>query len=167
MNDFNILLKYLKRLGYPNENVLNLFESLDYDSENFLPDLVAEIDEDGANDFTMRAINKLSDEDKGIKVPINEGSYDEYAYIKIHDTTVNLDNDYTTVLVSWSWGDSKVLSINEDEEEVYVTIQQLYDDAGMGDMGDLEDLWDRIKMDCSDLVYKNCGFGLWFDNFIR
>jgi hypothetical protein len=167
MNDFNILLKYFKRLGYPNKNLLNLFESLDYDEEDFLADLVAKIDEDGANDFTMRAINKLSDGDKGIKVIVNEGAYDEYAYIKIHDTIVDLDNDDTTVLVTWSWGDSRILSVNEDEEEIYVTVQQLYEDAGMGDMGDLEDLLDRIKDDCSKLVYENCGFGLWYDSFIK
>ena len=167
MEQFKLLLKYFKKLGYPNKNLSNLFESLDYDSEDFLPDLVAEIGEGGTNDFTMKAINKLSEGDKGIKVPVNEGDYDEYAYIKIHDTTVNLDNDDTTVLVSWSWGDTKILFVNEEGEESYITIQQLYDDAGMGDMGDMEDLWDKIKYDCSNLVNNNCGFGLWYDTFIR
>ena len=167
MSNLKQFLKILSKVGYPNSDILSISQAVSYDLGEFLPDLVAEIGEGGSNDFTIKAINKLSEGDKGIKVPVHEGHYDEYAYIKIHDTIVNLDNDDTTVLVSWSWGDTKILSVNEDGDESYVTIQQLYEDAGMGDMGDLEDLWDRIKYDCSTLVYKNCGFGLWFNHFIK
>jgi hypothetical protein len=167
MRNLKQFLKILSKVGYPNSDIQSISKAVSYDLGEFLPDLVAEIGESGAADFATEAINKLSDGDKGIEVPVNEGHYGEYAYIKIHDVRVNLDNDDTTVLVSWSWGDTKILFADEDGEESYVTIQQLYDDAGMDDMGDLEDLWDRIKYDCSTLVYNNCGFGLWFDSFYK
>lgn len=167
MTPLNRFLKVLKKVGYPNPQVETIATMVDYDLEEFLFDLIAEVGENGTDNFTMNAIMELSEGDKGIKVPVNDDYYDEYAYIKIHSTRVDLDNDTTTVLVSWSWGETRILSVNEDEEEVYITIQQLYDDAGMGDMGDLEDLWDRIKNDCSNLIYNNCGFGVWYDDFIK
>lgn len=166
MSDLKTFLKVLSKVGYPNPNVDSIAQMVSYNLEEFLPDLVAEIGEDGANDFVEKALDKLSDGTKEIKININE-SDDEYAYVKFYTTRVDLDNDDTTVLTDWGWGDTRVLSQDEEGNETYVTMQQLYDNAGLGEMGELEDYWDNVKEDCSKLVYQNCGFGIWWDYFYR
>jgi hypothetical protein len=34
----------------------------------------------------------------------------------------------------------------------------------MGDWADYDDLVDGIRDDCNDIVFINCGFGIWWDD---
>jgi hypothetical protein len=34
----------------------------------------------------------------------------------------------------------------------------------MGDWADFNEMVDDIKEDCNKFVYKNCGFGIWWDD---
>ena len=34
----------------------------------------------------------------------------------------------------------------------------------MGDWDDFDTMVDDIREDCNTLVYKNCGFGIWWDD---
>jgi len=38
---------------------------------------------------------------------------------------------------------------------------------GLGDWADYDELIDEIKQDCNKLVFKNCGFGIWWDDYKR
>jgi hypothetical protein len=91
MNDFNILLKYFKRLGYPNKNLLTIFKSLDYDEKNFLTDLVENLGQAGADEFIQKTIDKLSTP-KGIKIDLEEYGYPEsYFYLIIVNFSIDLE----------------------------------------------------------------------------
>jgi len=48
--------------------------------------------------------------------------------------------------------------------ESYRTIEEIGEDIGMGDWADFDTMIDDIREDCNKLVYKNCGFGIWWDD---
>jgi hypothetical protein len=162
MSNLKTFLKVLSKVGYPNPDVQSIAKMIDYNLEEFLPDLVSEIGEEKADEFTEKALSKMSTPN-GIRIKDKDDSK-EYAYIIIHNPRLDLDNDETTVLCDWSWGDTNILSQDDDGTETYKTIQEIGEDLGMGEWGDYDDLVDGIKNDCNDIVFKNCGFGLWWDD---
>lgn len=162
MSELNRFLKVLNKVGYPNPSIHSIAKMIDYNLEEFLPDLVAEIGEEKADEFTEKALNKMSTP-KGIRIKDKDDSK-EYAYIIIHNPRLDLDNDETTVLCDWEWGDTNILSQDDDGNETYKTIEEIGEDLGMGDWADYDDLVDGIRNDCNDIVFNNCGFGIWWDD---
>ena len=162
MSELNRFLKVLNKVGYPNPSIHSIAKMIDYNLEEFLPDLVAEIGEEKADEFTEKAIKKMSTP-KGIRIQDKDDSK-EYAYIIIHNPRLDLDNDETTVLCDWEWGDTNILSQDDDGNETYKTIEEIGEDLGMGDWSDYDDLVDGIREDCNQLVFNNCGFGIWWDD---
>ena len=162
MSDLVPFLKLLAKVGYPNPEIQTIAKMADYNLEEFLPDLVAELGEEKADKFTERALNKMSTQD-GIRIQ-DEDDSKEYAYIIIHNPRLDLDNDETTVLCDWEWGDTNILSQDDDGNEIYKTIQEIGEDLGMGDWADYDELVDNIRQECNQLVFNNCGFGIWWDD---
>ena len=162
MSELNRFLKVLNKVGYPNPSIHSIAKMIDYNLEEFLPDLVAEIGEEKADEFTEKAIKKMSTP-KGIRIQDKDDSK-EYAYIIIHNPRLDLDNDKTTVLCDWEWGHTNILSQDDDGTETYKTIEEIGEDLGMGDWSDYDDLVDGIREDCNQLVFNNCGFGIWWDD---
>ena len=163
MSNLKTFLKILNKVGYPNPDVVSIAKMIDYNLEEFLPDLVAEIGEEKADEFTEKALNKMSTP-KGIRIKDKDDSK-EYAYIIIHNPRLDLDNDETTVLCDWSWGETKILHQDDDGTETYKTIQEIGEDIGMGDWADYDEFVDNIKEECNQLVFNNCGFGIWWDDY--
>jgi len=163
MNDIKTFLKVLNKVGYPNPDTESIAKMIDYNLEDFLPDLVAEVGQEKAEEFTFKALSKLST-NKGIKVTNIYDYPEQYAYINVYNSRINLDNDEGTVLCDWSWGDTKLLSQDDDGNETYKTIEEIGDEVGMGEWADYDDLVDEIRGDCNKLVFKNCGFGIWWDD---
>jgi hypothetical protein len=162
MSDLVPFLKLLTKVGYPNPEIQTIARMADYNLEEFLPDLVAELGEEKADEFTERALNKMSTQD-GIRIQ-DEDDPEQYAYIKLHNPRLDLENDETTVLCDWSWGNTNIFYKDEDGNESYKTIQEIGEDVGMGDWADYDTMVDDIREDCNKLVYKNCGFGIWWDD---
>ena len=163
MSNLKTFLKVLSKVGYPNPDVHSIAKMIDYNLEEFLPDLVAEIGEEKADEFTEKALNKISTSD-GIKISNLYDDSNQYAYIKIYNPRLDLDNDETTVLCDWSWGETKILYQDDDGTETYKTIQEIGEDLGIGEWSDYDELVDGIKEDCNKLVFSNCGFGIWWDD---
>jgi hypothetical protein len=162
MNDLNRFLKVMTKMGYPNPNTSSIARSMDYDLDNLIPNLVEEFGEDGADEFTERALGKLSESGKGIRVPLDDEN-DNYIYLYIHQSRINLDETETQVLVDWSFGENKLTGVDENGNEYDSTMDKLYDDIGMGDWGEWDEMIDNIKSECYDYIRDNCGFGIWFD----
>jgi len=163
MSNLKTFLKVLSKVGYPNPDTESIAKMINYNLEDFLPDLVAELGQEKADEFTEKAINKMSTP-KGIKVTNIYDYPKQYAYIDLYNPRLDLENDETTVLCNWSWGDTNLLSQDDDGNETYKTIEEIGDDVGMGDWAEYDELIDEIKEDCNKLVFKNCGFGIWWDN---
>ena len=162
MSSLKTFLKTLKKVGYPNPDIVSISKMIDYDLEEFLPNLVDEIGEEAADEFTENALNKMSTKD-GIRVQ-DKDDPEQYAYIIIHNSRLDLENDETTVLCNWSWGDTNIFFKDDDGNDSYKTIQEIGEDIGMGDWADYDEMVDEIKEDCSQLVFSNCGFGIWWDD---
>ena len=164
MSNVKTFLKVLSKVGYPNPDIQSIARMIDYNIEEFLPDLVAEIGEEKADDFTEKALNKISTSD-GIRISNLYDDSNQYAYIKIYNPRLDLENDETTVLCDWSWGETKILYQDDDGTETYKTIQEIGEDLGIGEWSDYDELVDGIKDDCNKLVFSNCGFGIWWDDY--
>jgi len=164
MSDLNRFLKVLNKVGYPNPDIVSIANMTDYDLGEFLPDLVDEIGYEKADEFTEKAINKLLPPG-GIKVNNLYDDPNQYAYIILYNPRLDLDNDETTVLCDWSWGKTKILHQDEDGNEEYKTIEDIGDDLGMGDWAEYDELVEYIKGSCAGIVYNNCGFGVWWDDY--
>ena len=162
MSELNRFLKVLNKVGYPNPSIHSIAKMIDYNLEEFLPDLVAEIGEEKADEFTEKALNKMSTSD-GIRIQ-DDDDPEQYAYIKIYNPRLDLDNDETTVLCDWSWGDTNIFFKDDDGNDSYKTIQEIGENIGMGDWADYDEMVDDIKEDCNKLVFSHCGFGIWWDD---
>jgi hypothetical protein len=164
MSDLNRFLKVLNKVGYPNPDVHSIAKMIDYNLEEFLPDLVAEVGEEKADEFTEKTLNKMS-KPYGIRISNLYDDPNQYAYIELHNPRLDLDNDETTVLCDWSWGETQILHQDEDGNETYKSINEISEDLGMGDWAEYDELVDGIKDDCNKIVYNNCGFGIWWDDY--
>jgi len=162
MTDLKRFLNILTKIGYPNPDIVSIAKAVGYDLENFLPDLVDEIGQEKADEFTEKALKKMSTSE-GIKIQDSDDPK-QYAYIKLLNPRLDLDNDETTVLCDWSWGDTNIYFRDDDGNESYRTIQEIADEVGLGDWSDFDTMVDDIREDCNRLVFNNCGFGIWWDD---
>lgn len=162
MSELKTFLKVLSKVGYPNPNIVSISKMADYNLTEFLPDLVNEIGEEKSDEFTEKAIQKISPKD-GIRIQ-DKDDPEQYAYIKLLNPRLDLDNDETTVLCDWSWGKTNIFFQDDDGNESYKTIDEIGEELGMGDWGDFDEMVDEIKEECSQLVFNNCGFGVWWDD---
>ena len=143
MSNLKTFLKVLKKVGYPNPDIQSIAKMIGYNIEEFLPDLVAEIGEEKADEFTENALNKMSTPE-GIRVQ-DKDDPEQYAYIKLHNPRLDLENDETTVLCDWSWGDTNIFFKDDDGNDSYKTIQEIGEDIGMGDWADYDEMVDEIR----------------------
>ena len=162
MSNLKTFLKVLKKVGYPNPDVQSIAKMVNYNLEEFLYDLVNELGEEKADDFTEKALDKMSTPE-GIKIQDLDDPQ-QYAYIKLLNPRLDLENDDTTVLCEWAWGDSNIYFRDDDGNESYRTIQEIGEELNMGDWADYDEMIDEIKEDCNRIVYANCGFGIWWDD---
>lgn len=162
MSEVNYFLKVLSKEGYPNPDVKSIAAMMDYNIELFLLDLKEEIGEEGVVDFCEKAIEKLTGRE-GLRVDLDGPNGDEYCYVHIYPIYYHEDESENDVISKHGWGDSKILSTNEEGEGEYMTIQEVIDNTDMGGWSDLDELLDHIKEKAYNKVYQNCGFGIWWE----
>lgn len=156
MNELDIFLRILKKEGYPNNNFQALADVVGYDTENFLPDLKKKLGQKGVNYFCAKTIDKLQGKN-GTK--INLWSYGEYVVFKLRDVYYDEDEMELDVIVTLDILDSRI-SVFEDGVEALKPYDEIYQNADMGEMGDVSDLYDSILTEISDYVNERCGFGI-------
>jgi hypothetical protein len=162
MSNLNTFLRVMNKMGYPNPSTKSIANSIDYDLDNFLPDLVEEVGEIKADEFTEKALSKLSEDGKGIRVPLDDENHN-YIYLEIHQSRIDLDETETQVLIDWSFGDNVLTGVDENGEEYDSNMDEIYENMGMGEWGEFDEMLDNIRDECYDYIRNNCGFGIWFD----
>ena len=161
MTNLDYFLKVLKREGYPNPDIQSIAKMVGFNLDDFLISLKQEIGEKGVVDFCDKAIKKLSGSD-GLRVELEGPNRDEYVYLHINPIDYDETENEYDVVCNFSWGESKILSVNEDGQEEYMTIQDVIDQTDMGGWSDLDELLDGIRFLASQKIYKNCGFGVYW-----
>ena len=170
MSEVNYFLRVLKGEGYPNPNIETIAKMVGYNLEYFLYDLSKEIGSDGVTDFCDKAIEKLSG-DEGIKVelaPIGQDEY-EFCYVKIYPLHYDYEESENEIISKSEFGDSKIMlsdypeGFGNEKVEKFYTIQQIIDDSDMGEWDVVDDLLDHIKEKVNNIVFQNCGFGIWWE----
>ena len=162
MSNLNTFLRVMNKMGYPSPNTMSIARSMDYDLDEFLIDLVGEVGEERADEFTEKALSKLSEDGKGIRVPLDDKNHN-YIYLEIHQSRINLDETGDSVLIDWSWGDNVLTGVDENGEEYDTNMDEIYNNMGMGEWGEFDEMLDNIRDECYDYIRNNCGFGIWFD----
>lgn len=152
------LLKKLAKLGYPGPDTLKMMEYMGYDDYEFLHDLVEELGQEGAMEFVSKTFGKLSDTSEiSIKVDLSniagEGSW---IYFEIYRFYIDLDEEYSDVLIHSGFGDSLII---DPENGVEKTLEQISDEV---DMSEWVDFKNSIENECYDHIKRNCGFGIWY-----
>ncbi len=157
MKNFKIILKYFKKVGYPNKNLIPLFKSLDYNEGDFLTDLVEYLGEDGAHDFVQKTIDKLNTPE-GIRIDLEDAGYPEsYIYLKIKQFRIDLEESEDAILIIYSWGDG--MFMHPDEGRLY-TKEELYQDTDMQEWSDMLDMFEGAA---NNFFYNNCGYWFWYE----
>lgn len=159
MKKFKLLLKYLsKNGGYPNENMLKVFRWFNYSQDEFLPDMVETLGESGSNSFIDKAIKKIYEPNKGIRIDlIDEGYPDSYIYLKISQFRIDLEESEYSILINYSWGEGMIM---HPEENVLYTKEEVRADCDMQEWNDMLDMFESAS---NEYFLSNFGFGLWFE----
>ena len=170
--EFKQYLKFLKSIDYPNqtENLLSVSKYVDYTPHEFQKDLVLNLGVSGTTNFIQQTFSKLGlMSSPGFKVMLNYGNGD-YVYLIINSFDMietgpnSFRNQYRLLFlveVDYSWGDSGIVW-GEDYERI--TIEDAYEEVGLGEMGEWDELIELIQDDVKLEVYKQTGFMIYFDS---
>jgi len=167
ISNLNTFLKVLQKVGYPNSSVTTYSKLADYNLDNLFSELIDEVGHEKADEFVWNAIQAISNDGKGIRVNLDKiNASGAYAYLIVHQSRIDLEENENSALVSWSWGENKIANVDEDGNDDWTTIEKMWEEVDMGDWGDFDDFIDEIKDGVIEVVYQNCGFSLWFDDEI-
>jgi hypothetical protein len=164
--EFKRYLKYLNSIDYPNqsENLLQVSNYINYSPDEFQNDLLTNLGVVGTADFVQRTFSKLGlMSSPGYKVMLDSDNGD-YVHIIIHSIDIiqnNEDGEFPFhVWVNYSWGDSRLVWGENDE---HVTLEDAYEEVGLGEIGEWDELIDSIQDDVRYDVYKQTEFMIHFD----
>lgn len=162
-NDFKVLLKMLSKLGYgyPTDKLGFVINSMGYDTDSILGDMIKALGEDGAYKFIDKTLETLSDGDKGIKIDLKSHyDNDSWVYLKIKNYRIDLEETEECILINYEWGDSR---IEHPEDGTVKTIEEIYNEVDMGDWSD----WDQFISDVQDAasfqITRKTGLCFWWD----
>lgn len=159
MNEVNIFLNVLKKFGYPNSEVPSLAEMVGYNLEYFLADLYEEIGQEGVDDFCRKALGKIG-ADQGMKV---EFGNEEYVVVVVENVGYDIEETRDDVLGTLKILDSKLESVDEDGNVTYKTLDEITDETDMGEWSELDELINVVRQEVYNHIYRNCGFGVWWE----
>ena len=164
--NFKSYLKYLNKIDYPNqtESLLQVSTYVSYSPDEFQNDLLANLGVVGTADFVQRTFSKLGImSSPGYKVMLDSDNGD-YVHLIIHSIDI-IQNDEDGELpfhvwINYSWGDSRLVWGEDDE---HVTLEDAYEEVGLGEIGEWDELIDSIQDDVKYEVYKQTEFMIHFD----
>jgi hypothetical protein len=167
MSDLKTFLKVAQKLGYPNPspNSLVIANSINYNLNNFIGDLIIEVGEERANEFVNKTFSSLGTTySPGIKIDLSDrvGEIGSYIYLIINGFDfVEGDDEFKEVWIHYTWGDSHLIHDGEVK-----TLDDIYDEVDLGTMGEYGDLIDDIIYECISQIFKKTGLIIHFDSQI-
>jgi hypothetical protein len=166
MSNLKTFLKVAQKLGYPNPspNSLVIANSINYNLNNFIGDLIIEVGEERANEFVNNTFSSLgATYSPGIKIDLSDrvGETGSYIYLIINGFDFAEGDDEKEVWIHYTWGDNKLI-----DDEGPKTLDDIYDEVDLGTMGEYGDLIDDIQYECISQIFKKTGLIIHFDSQI-
>jgi hypothetical protein len=167
MSDLKTFLKVAQKLGYPDPspNSLVIANSINYNLNNFIEDLILEVGQERANEFVNKTFSSLgATYSPGIKIDLSDrlGETGSYIYLIINGFDfVEGDEEYKEVWIHYTWGDSHLIHDGEVK-----TLDDIYDEVDLGTMGEYDELMDDIQYACHKDIFNKTGFRIHFDSQI-
>ena len=167
MSNLKTFLKVVQKLGYPNPspNSLVIANSINYNLNNFIGDLIIEVGEERANEFVNKTFSSLgATYSPGIKIDLSDrvGETGSYIYLIINGFDfVEGDDEFKEVWIHYTWGNNQLI-----HDGTGLTLDELYDEVDLGTMGEYSDLIDDIQYECISEIFKKTGLIIHFDSQI-
>ena len=165
MSDLKTFLKVAQKLGYPDPspNSLVIANSINYNLNNFIDDLIREIGQFKTDEFIEKTFSKLGAmSSPGIKIDLVDmgGGEGSYVYLIINSFDVGEgDEDYEEVWIHYTWGPNELIHDGESK-----TLEDIYDDVDLGTMCEYDELMDDIQYECIQEIFKKTGLIIHFDS---
>lgn len=166
MSDIKTFLKALQKSDYPNSsiNVPTIARLVDYPIESFLYDLYKTIGKEKTNDFVQNTFSKLNATTSGVEIDLTNtvGDVGSYIFLIINGFDVVYDSfEEDEVWIHYSWGPAEIILDGEVK-----TLEDLYDEVGLGELGEWGEFIDEIQQTCIEYMYEKTGFLIHFDSQI-
>ena len=162
-------LKLLSKIDYPNqsESLSSISKALDYTPYLFNENLLETLGVIGVTDFVGKTFSKMGATSKpGFKVDLDDvGEDGSYIYLIIDSYEIIQDDEDGhlpfEVWINYSWGDNQLI-----HDGTGLTLDEIYDEVGLGEVGEYDELLDNIKDNVSYKVFSQTGFEIHFDGQI-
>ena len=164
MTNLKTFLKTLEKTGYPSTSTYatTVAKMISYPIEKFLKDLLYEVGDDKTFEFVENTFSKLGVmSSPGLKIDLSNtvGETGSYMYLIIHRFNLaHREDDTLEVWVNYSFGKHQLIHDGEIE-----TLDDIYKDVGLGEMGEWDDLFNSITEECIDYLFLTTGFIVHFD----
>ena len=161
MTNLDIFLKLLIREGYPNENLSSISKVVGYNVDNLLEDINNQHGHEAVMKFISKGFEKMMGPDLTLTLDLVPYGYYDGSFVKFHIMRFNYQpDDYDhSVVVHGAIIDSRICHPDTTCE----TLEEIYDNADMGEWGDVDDLKEEILNSISHKIHESLGYYLAYE----
>ena len=166
MTNLKTFLKILEKIGYPSTSTYatTVAKMVNYPlGAHFLKDLLDEVGDDKTFEFVRNTFSELGAmSSPGLKIDLSNtvGETGSYIYLIINRfDLVNTEGDTIEVWIHYSFGKNQLIHDGEIK-----TLDDLYEDVGLGERGEWEEFIEDIEAECIDYLFLITGFIVHFDS---
>lgn len=160
MSELKSFLKVLEKYNYPNSkvDVPRLARLAGYNLSSFVEDLEGTIGTQKTFDFIQNTFSKIGlTHDPGVRINLDNyaGDKGSYIYLIVNDFDIIESPEGPEVWLNYSYGDNSI--INDGKAQ---TMEDMYEDVGLGDLGDWDEFLDVLGDACSHQIHDKTGFNI-------
>lgn len=161
MSQLKSFLKVLEKYNYPNSkvDVPRLARLSGYNLSSFVEDLEGTIGTQKTFDFIQNTFSKIGlTHDPGLRINLDDyaGDIGSYVYLIVNDFDIIESPEGPEVWLNYSYGDNSIIHDGKSQ-----TIEDMYEDVGLGDLGDWDEFLDVLGDACSHQLHDKTGFNIY------
>lgn len=161
MSQLKSFLKVLEKYNYPNSkvDVPRLARLSGYNLSSFVEDLEGTIGTQKTFDFIQNTFSKIGlTHDPGLRINLDDyaGDIGSYVYLIVNDFDIIESPEGPEVWLNYSYGDNSIIHDGEAQ-----TIEDMYEDVGLGDLGEWDEFLDVLGDACSHQLHDKTGFNIY------
>ena len=160
MSELKSFLKVLEKYNYPNSkvDVPRLARLAGYNLSSFVEDLEGTIGTQKTFDFIQNTFSKIGlTHDPGVRINLDNyaGDKGSYIYLIVNDFDIIESPERPEVWLNYSYGDNSIIHDGQSQ-----TMEDMYEDVGLGDLGDWDEFLDVIGDACIHQIHDKTGFNI-------